>query len=195
MCLFTIHKHIDVATRGPHTKWRRIKSTISQSDFRAGHMCAENAWLKEMWKTEDLDQLFSNRAKFLSQNYGGTEQDYFDKVASEFCAIQKIENSNINLWFEDDLFCQVNFWFVSHLLQKSNKGNKVYLVRPRKHTTYGFGGLDESELISMYENRRSLMNLESIAKLWEMYQQNATDQMLEIAEAIGRILAFRNPSG
>ena len=143
---------------------------------------------------EDLDQLFKNRASFLSKNYGGTVEDYFDYVVSEFRAILAIENSTINLWFEDDLFCQVNLWFVSFLLHKSNKGNQVYLIRPREHTAYGFGGLDESELISIYENRKHLAELDRIADLWNMYQRNATDQMLEIAKQLEESLPFVAPA-
>ncbi len=64
-------------------------------------------------KGMEADELFASRAKFLSQNYGGTEQDYYEKVVPEFQKIKSINNdSDINLWFEDDLFCQVNFWFV-----------------------------------------------------------------------------------
>ena len=82
-------------------------------------------------KGKDLADLFAMRAKFLSQNYGGSEQDYYRKVVPEFKKIKKIPNdSDINLWFEDDLFCQANFWFVAHLLANSTGINTVYLIRP-----------------------------------------------------------------
>ena len=39
------------------------------------------------------------------------------KTVPEFLKMQNIpENSEINLWFEDDLFCQVTFWFYSFIV-------------------------------------------------------------------------------
>lgn len=144
-------------------------------------------------KGKDLNELFDTRAKFLSQNYGGTEQDYYDKAASEFQKINTIDNhSTINLWFEDDLFCQVNFWFITHLLTKITRNNTVYLIRPTLHTQYGFGGLNESELMSIYKNKIALTELDKIASLWESYQnddtKNLMDQALELEKKYPFIL-------
>lgn len=139
---------------------------------------------------ENLDQLFRNRAKFLSKNYGGEEQEYHKKVVPEFQNIMEIKNSDINLWFEDDLFCQVNFWFVTKILSKRNSDNEVYLVRPQTHTRYGFGGLNESELISVYQDRLTLTELDNISSIWEAYQINDTQKMLEIAQELENKYSF-----
>lgn len=58
---------------------------------------------------ESLDELYKTRAHFISDSYGDfTPDDYFKKTVSEFEKIQSIQaNSDINLWFEDELFCQV----------------------------------------------------------------------------------------
>ena len=63
---------------------------------------------------KNLAELYNSRAKFISKNYRGYSiRDYYEKTVPEFQKIQDIpENSDINLWFEDDLFCQVNLWFV-----------------------------------------------------------------------------------
>ena len=97
-----------------------------------------------------LTDFFKVRAEFIRNNYDGyKEQDYFEKTVSEFNKIQNIpDNVDINLWFEDDLFCQVNFWFVINLLIKSNQNNQLFLIRPKSHSQYGFGGLLKSELNS-----------------------------------------------
>ncbi len=130
----------------------------------------------------NLEELFATRAKFISQNYGGTEQVYYEKAVSEFHNMLEIDDhSDINLWFEDDLFCQVNFWFVVHLLMKRNASNSIFLVRPQTHTQYGFGGLNDSELISNYKNRLSLTQLDAIASLWESYQNSNTKELTATA--------------
>ena len=69
-----------------------------------------------------ITDFFQCRAKFISNAYNTTEEKYFEKTVSEFQKIEKIpQEVEINTWFEDDLFCQVNFWFVCYLLDHSQK--------------------------------------------------------------------------
>ena len=142
-------------------------------------------------KGKDSDELFASRSKFLSQNYGGTQQDYYEKVVPEFQKIKSInDDSDINLWFEDDLFCQVNFWFVVHLLNKKIRNNTVFLIRPESHNQYGFGGLNNAELISIYKNRSALMELNKIASLWESYQNDDTEKLIRTARELESVYPF-----
>lgn len=144
----------------------------------------------------NLNELYKIRAKFLNDNYGScSEQDYFKKVVAEFQKIQNIpEEGEINLWFEDDLFCQVNFWFVSWLIQSSDKRNPIFLVRPKVHNQYGFGGLNSSELNLIYKNRILLTELKSITNLWEFYQNNKTKHLLKTATRLQYIYPFILPA-
>ena len=141
---------------------------------------------------KNLTDFFKTRAKFISSNYDGyTEQDYFEKTIPEFQKMQNItDNSDINLWFEDDLFCQVNFWFVINLLSKSHQNNHFFLVRPKVHSQYGFGGLNKSELISIYENRLELTELDKLAILWESYQDNDTEKLIKISRELKNSYPF-----
>lgn len=144
---------------------------------------------------KNLDELFTSRAKFISQNYGGTEQDYYEKAASEFLKILEINsNSDINLWFEDDLFCQVNFWFVVNLLQRKDNNYQIFLIRPKTHTQYGFGGLKKSELISSYEDRLILTETDKISRLWESYQSNDIKTLISTAQEIENKYPFILPA-
>ena len=139
----------------------------------------------------DLQQLFNARAKFLSGNYGGTVKEYFEKVVTEFEKIRAIEgNSDIHLWFEDDLFCQVNFWFISYLISTGMKDVHVYLVRPKVHTQYGFGGLTESQLVEIFEQKREIKELDKIGHLWNAYQHDDTNELLNISSALANTYPF-----
>lgn len=133
-----------------------------------------------------LSDLFKTRAKFISENYDGvTEQDYMEKTVPEFMKMQNIhEDAEINLWFEEDLFCQVNFWFSLNVLIQSKKENPIYLIKPKVHNQLGFGGLDNSGLLSIYENRILLTELETLADLWIFYQSNDLAQLLKTALAL-----------
>jgi hypothetical protein len=146
-------------------------------------------------KADNLEQFFKTRAKFISTSYGEySEQDYFKKTVPEFEKILAIpKGSEINLWFEDDLFCQVNFWFVVSLLH-SVHSNNIFLVRPQKHTPYGFGGLSKDKLISCYENRQLLTHTDKISNLWNAYQVNNTEKMTNIAREIETNYPFIPPA-
>ena len=106
-------------------------------------------------KSKDVEELFQVRAKFISSFYGDYSiEEYYSSSVTEFEKIRKLsKESIINLWFEDDLFCQVNFWFVTYLLHNFVKDPQVFLVRPKVHTQYGFAGLDQSELEAALSTR------------------------------------------
>ena len=58
---------------------------------------------------KNLDDLYKTKAQFIRKYYGDfTPDNYYKKTVSEFEKIQTIPpDSDINLWFEDVLFCQV----------------------------------------------------------------------------------------
>lgn len=143
-------------------------------------------------KGNNLEELFASRSQFLSTHYGGTEQEYYHTVVTEFHKILNIpNNTDINLWFEDDLFCQVNFWFIVSLIKKHKSTNhQVFLVRPKIHTRYGFGGLNEEELMAIYKNKLLLTELNTIAGLWKSYQNGDTQKLMDIALSLAKEYPF-----
>ncbi|WP_299362917.1 DUF1835 domain-containing protein [Winogradskyella sp.] len=134
-----------------------------------------------------LNELFEVRAKFVTVLYGGSysKKDYYADSVSEFQKIQNIPNkSEINLWFEDDLFCQVNFWFSINLILNNVKDCNVFLIRPATHTPYGFGGLNESELLTAYQQKIPVNEFDQIAHLWNSYQKNDTEELIKTAKEL-----------
>jgi len=137
-------------------------------------------------QSDSLSAFFKARAAFISQNYAGfTEHDYFDQTVPEFLKIQNIsEHAAIHLWFEDDLFCQVNFWFVVHVLVQSNHKENLFLIRPAVHTPYGFGGLSASELMDAFEHKTELTALDELALLWKFYPKNDLENLSKTAQGL-----------
>tara|TARA_Y100000766_G_scaffold210514_1_gene182101 strand:- start:284 stop:1039 length:756 start_codon:yes stop_codon:yes gene_type:complete len=139
-------------------------------------------------KGNNLTDFFKTRAKFISSNYDGyNEQDYFEKTVPEFQKMQNIpENTDINLWFEDDLFCQVNLWFVANLIYENHKNQPVFLIRPKTNYEYNFGGMNKEELLTEFRNKIKieLSELKELSKLWKLYQQDDCDEMIRIAEKL-----------
>lgn len=124
-----------------------------------------------------LDDFYHQRARFLSNAYGGPEISYWERVVPEFTKIKQLETGCIlNLWFEEDLFCQVNLWFVAHLIRP--RIDQVYLVKPSASLRYGFGGMDQEALKKAYQNRTLLSpeNLKAFSNLWEAYVAKSAQQ-------------------
>lgn len=134
--------------------------------------------------SETLVSFFQKRAEFISNTYEGfSKDDYFDMSVLEFNKIQNIpENEEINLWFEHDLFCQVNFWFIVKLLSEHMKTNKIYFVQPLEKYKYNFTAMSKGLLKTALNERLKIEDneLSLISKLWDMYQTNNIKSMLEI---------------
>lgn len=143
-------------------------------------------------KGNSLTEFFKTRAEFISNNYEGfSEREYFEKTVPEFQKMLNIpNNADVSLWFEDDLFCQVNFWFVINLLVKLHQNNQFFLVRPRLNIQNGFGGLNKKELLSIYENRLELTELDELANLWELYQINDIEKLITTSRELKNTYPF-----
>lgn len=131
-----------------------------------------------------IDEFLANRSKFFEQEYNVSEENYQKTIRPEIDKIISLhENDIANLWFEDDLFCQVHLWFSSYLIEKFTKVKEVYLIRPTSNLRYGFGGMSEPELEQAYQNRLNINedDLHNLASLWKLYQHKKHPEMLDLA--------------
>ena len=83
---------------------------------------------------------FEKRILFLSQHYGAQgREEYHEVFLTELEKLNAIPNASpLFLWFEDDLFCQVNLWYSLHKLYKIGKTKSIFLVRPLAFSPYSF---------------------------------------------------------
>jgi hypothetical protein len=134
-----------------------------------------------------LSEFYQNRSNYLIDQYPNIELDYFKDIVTEFEKITQLNsNTAINLWFEDDLFCQVNFWFLCHLIIDHSKIDKAFFISPKNNLTYGFSGLSQKELEVAFENRvlLSKSELRLFASLWVHYQKEDHGRLIEIAQPL-----------
>ncbi len=140
---------------------------------------------------DNLQEFLANRAKYISNTYDESIEDYQKRVAPQFLSISEIKPQLIvNLWFEKDLFCQTNLWFVCSLLAK--KQIKAFLVLPVGSMQYGFGGMDKEQLIKVYNTRVELSKsqLQSFATLWHLYTNDNIDLLKAEGNKIGQNFPF-----
>ncbi len=135
---------------------------------------------------DTLDDFFKVRAKYINDTVPNvSRQDYFDQTVPELSKLLTIqEDTEINLWFEEDLFCQVNFWFCVHVLVKAGRENNLFLVLPKAPNQYAFGYCSQQELEQFYEDRIPIGEPDSIAKLWESYRAADLEALSNIANSL-----------
>ncbi len=97
-------------------------------------------------------------------------------------------DSELHLWFEYDLFCQANLWYVLSLLDsRPEPVERVYRVYPasrKQHDLWkGFGRMDAKALRDCLQ-KRFLLSAEATrtgAAMWEAYSQQDFDRMRILA--------------
>lgn len=134
----------------------------------------------------DLKVFWQNRAEFI----GVTETEYHDKVVIEFEKIMSAPNdSEFNLWFEYDLFCQVNLWFVISIINNLQGKKKVYAVytsfldRNDKQFWNGYGLANSSQLQVCFADRIHLSDadLQLGHELWTAYKSNNFEELARLS--------------
>ena len=142
---------------------------------------------------KELAGFFLQRAAYLDKHYGESNLEvYRTKVVAQFQQLQAAAAAGhcINLWFEDDLFCQVNLWFTLSLLHEMDGKSEIYLVRPPRKTPYGFGGLNTKELTVCYKERIPITELSLWKALWEAYRLAELEQLTEVATSLEHRYSF-----
>lgn len=115
------------------------------------------------------------RSRFISNTYNVSEEEYYLRTIKEFNQIfDHVEKSKIYLWFDDDLFCQLNMWFI--ISQLSESKHSVFRVFPSiktKNQWDGFSKLNSEELMACLETavKVSEREMKSIQALWNNLQQ------------------------
>ena len=102
-------------------------------------------------------ELWEIRAEFINNNYPGFDKiDYRKYSYEELLKIKSIPiDSQIYLWFEEDLFCQVNLWFVLNYLKTHPA--EVYLVLPNPDSPYNFSALSRKELELCFQDHAHVL--------------------------------------
>src|SRR5690606_38038558 len=136
---------------------------------------------------DTLSEFWKNRATFISDAYSATKDDYFTRVVTAFDTILNLpEDAEVNLWFENDLFCQANMWFVMSLLSE-HPPKALYSVFPVIDNPIdqwqGFGASDTQKLEKAYQSRVlvTLKDIQLGASLWKAYKHGELEMLKELS--------------
>jgi hypothetical protein len=158
-----------------------------EAEIQGEIIVAREAFIDGDLSGDTLPDFWSSRA----QHHASSKEDYHNHVVKEFETIINAPNhSTFNLWFEYDLFCQVNMWFVLSILNDLPTKKKVYAV----YTTHvdktnasfwnGFGSADPGQLRICFENRIPLHenDLRLGSDLWKAYKSNNREELTHLSK-------------
>lgn len=107
--------------------------------------------------SEVLDISFYNKRSDYIDALAGEDAQYIELVRPQIDQIKNLpDDSTAYLWFEQDLFCQVNFWSCVTWMSKYCEDLKMYLVEPPSRDWRGFGGMSEEALSQAFSDARLL---------------------------------------
>ncbi|WKD86429.1 hypothetical protein KCTC32516_01804 [Polaribacter huanghezhanensis] len=125
------------------------------------------------------EHFWKARFEFLKQSYKVTKKQFIDLTLKEYRNLcNQKSQEEIVLWFEYDLFCQINMIAVISWLKKYRKGRKISLVCSGKvkgsNKLLGLSELSAKQLKEHYKNKIEL-TIDDIAYadyVWQLYCSN-----------------------
>jgi hypothetical protein len=138
---------------------------------------------------------WDSRADYMIQQYHLARADYFRMTVNELKRIEEIQaGAEVCLWFEDDLFCQVNMWFVLSLIPKDIelKISRVFPNVPDEVRWRGFAACSPETLEHCYAERVSFetSDIRLGEQLWRAYHRAEVEQLKKLA--ISKSKCFRS---
>lgn len=138
-------------------------------------------------RAESLAEFWQMRDNYLSLTFEKPNNFYQEYVKGEFDKLlEKASGNEINLWFEYELFCQVNLWFCLSLL--NDKTEDIFIIYPfikdERDIWKGFGYLTEDELKQSFEQRIKLdkKDIQLGEKLWEAFRNKDHQSLKKLGE-------------
>ena len=128
---------------------------------------------------------WEKRLQFVGAAYAATREDYAQQFLSQLQLLDAINDEDeVYLWFEDDLFCLVNLWFVIYYLSPKTKA-KLFRVFPEADDEKWMGFAKTKEL-PLHFQQSVLMNEEDIElsnQFWESYTENDREKLKALSNS------------
>ncbi|NJB69984.1 hypothetical protein GGR42_000446 [Saonia flava] len=129
-----------------------------------------NVGSESFWKT---------RFEFLNKNYKVSKSKFIELTLKEYRSLcNHKKEDQIVLWFEYDLFCQINMLAVLSWLKSHRKHAQISLVcsgnEDESDKLYGLCELSDEQLHKLYDNRTILTqdDIEYADYVWQLYCSN-----------------------
>lgn len=122
------------------------------------------------------ESFWKNRYDFFKSSYKISKQKFIDYTVKEYRSLcNKKSQKEIVLWFEYDLFCQINMIAVISWLKRYRKGYHISLVTSGKVGNYknlfALSELNPEQVDNHFKNRIALSedDIEYADYIWQLY--------------------------
>ena len=126
-----------------------------------------NVGSESFWKT---------RFDFLHKNYNVSKSWFVEKTLKEYRSLcNHKQQDQIILWFEYDLFCQINMLAVISWLKTNRRHAEISLIcsgnEDNTEKLYGLSELSDEQLLKRFDNRTVLTqdDIEYADYVWQLY--------------------------
>lgn len=161
---------------------RQLKGLLSEPYFTFNECLIEGPL-----ECKDLDEFFQNRLKYLAEMYPEMDTFAYLDLVSDLQKLKQLPKEvTLYLWFEQDLFCQTNLWFLSFLLTRFEFKGDAYWVSASSTNPYSFGAIRPEELLWRLDHV-SALNLSVMASLWEAYSSSNGNELLDRCNDLGEL--------
>lgn len=126
------------------------------------------------------ESFWKARFEFLNKTYKISKSRFIEQTLKEYRSLcNHKQQDQIILWFDFDLFCQINMLAVISWLKTYRRHAEISLVssgryNPGEETPKSLSELDNQELLSIYGQRKSLSqdDIEYADYIWQLYCSN-----------------------
>lgn len=143
------------------------------------------------------ESFWKNRFLYLKSSYKVTKQKFINYTLKEYRNLcNKKQFDEIVLWFENDLYCQINMIAVISWLKRYRKGYTISLAHPQQKpsTLYkGFSELTENQISQILKKRVVLTqdDIEYADYIWQLYCSDSPLR-LEVVYKFNPMSPFQN---
>ena len=143
------------------------------------------------------ERFWKNRFLYLKSSYKVTKQKFINYTLKEYRNLcNKKQLDEIVLWFENDLFCQINMIAVISWLKRYRKGYTISIIQPKQKssTVYkGFSELTENQISQALKKRINLTldDIEYADYIWQLYCSDSPLR-LEVVYKFNPMSPFQN---
>jgi len=122
------------------------------------------------------ESFWKTRFEFLNKNYKISKSWFVEKTLKEYRSLcNHKQQDHIVLWFEYDLFCQINMLAVLSWLKSHRRHAEISLVCSGREgdgdRLYGLNELSDEQILGLYEKRSILSqdDIEYADYIWQLY--------------------------
>jgi hypothetical protein len=133
------------------------------------------------------------RTAFLAERLGIDSERYRNGVREQEAGLaMSVRHDEVVLWFEQDLFCAVNLWYVLAWFAGQPAPTHLSLVYPSTEEFRGLGVLTSAQLAALFGERRPVTTsmLALGHRAWKAYTDASPREAAALAELENEALPF-----